>query len=75
MSEGNGTSICKAGGRVGKLEQTETKLKGFGSPTISGDALGSGITGCLGSQHDGPGLEVGVGCTVVSRCWTGRHLQ
>lgn len=61
MSEGNGASTCKAGGRVGWLGQTETKLKGFGSPTVSSDAQVSGITGCLGSQHHGPVLEVG--------CW------
>lgn len=61
MSEGNGASTCKAGGRVGWLGQTETKLKGFASPTVPGDAQVSGITGCLGSQHHGPVLEVGCG--------------
>lgn len=75
MSERNGASTCKAGGRAGWLGQTETKLKGFASPTVSGDVQVSGITGCLGSQHGGPGMEVGAGCTVVSSCWTGRHLQ
>ena len=75
MSEGNGALAYKAGGWVACLEQTETKLKGFASPTVSGDAQVSGITGCLGSQHHGPGLEVDAGCTVVSSCWTGSHLQ
>lgn len=60
---------------MGSLEQTETKLKGFASPTVSNEAQVSGITGWLGSQHHEPGLEVGAGGTVVSSCWTGKHLQ
>lgn len=61
MSEGNGASAGDAGGSVGWLEQTETKLKGFPSPTLSGDAQVSGITGCLGSQHSQTGS--------ISGCW------
>lgn len=60
MSERNGATAGDSRGCVGWLQQTETKLKGFPSPTVSGDAQVSGITGCLGSQHSR--ARAGSGC-------------
>lgn len=66
---GNGAARSDAWGEevVGWLAQTETKLKGFPSPTVSGDAQVSAITGCLGSQpsRTRPG----------SGCWMYRGIE
>lgn len=75
MSEGNGASTCKAGGRVGWLGQTETKLRALRVPLflvmpryqVSRDALVVNTTDQFWKWV--------AGCSVVSSCWTGRHLQ